>query len=178
MAKPGVPTAGSGEFAELPEMTFIVCKINDTTDAPSIETKSFKEGEAPKPQLKVVFDALYYVDDEGDKVDVQGSRVWFFGGVSLHEKAKLRPLALAIMPEDTTLDVLTDEQKAAPGRKPNLFEDFDTDMLAGKYVQVIGTYPDPNDKKYLKPTGFKRVKAQPKAADAPKPAKKLAPESI
>ena len=179
MAKPGVPTAGGGDYTELPAMTFILCKINDKEDAPSISEKAFKD-EEPKPQLKVVFDAVYYLDDEGEKVDAQGSRVWFFGGVSLHEKAKLRPLALAVMPEDTTLDVLTDEQKAEPGRKPNLYADFDTDDLAGKYVWVIGDYPDPNNKQYLKPTGFKRVKKAPeaaKAAEAPKAAKK-APEAI
>lgn len=168
MAKPGVPSAGTGEYAPLPEMTFILCKIAET----SIEMKAFKDEEA-KPQLKVVLDAVSYVDEDGDKIDASGSRVWFFGGVSLHEKAKLRPLALAVMPEDTTTDVLTDEQKADPKRKPNLFEDFDTDMLEGKYVYVIGTDPDKTG--YLKPTGWKRVKTQPKAdaaAPAPKADKK------
>jgi len=183
MAKPGVPSSGNGEYAELPEMTFILCKINDKDDAPSISMKQFKEGEEAKEQLKVVFDAIYYLDDEGEKVDVQGSRIWFFGGVSLHEKAKLRGLAIATMPENTTLDVLTDEQAAAKDRAPNLYADFDTDELAGKYVWVIGEFKDA-EKKYLKPTGFKRakVKAQEaaKAPAAPKAekAKKAASEDI
>lgn len=175
MTKPGVPSAGSGEYTPLPEMTFVLCKIVEQ----STEMKAFKDEEA-KLQLKLVLDAVSYVDEDGDKIDASGSRVWFFGSISLHEKAKLRPLALAVMPEDTTLDVLTDEQKADPNRKPNLFEDFDTDMLEGKYVYVIGTL----DGGYLKPTGWKRVKNQPKAEakaeTAPKAEskKKLAAEAI
>lgn len=156
MAKPGVPGQG-GDYAPLPAMTFILAKVAEQ----SITMKAFKEGEKEKPQLSVIFDAISYKDEDDEKVDVSGSRIWFFGGVSLHEKAKLRPLALAVMPENTTTDVLTEEQKADPNRAPNLFEDFDTDMLDGKYVYVIGEL---NADGYLKPTGFKRVKKQPQEA--------------
>lgn len=178
--KPGEPKSGSGDFTPLPSMTFILCKVAGGEDKPSIAPSKFEDEKKPgtyPDQLTVIFDAISYVDDEGDKIDASGSRIWFYGAPSLHEKAKLRALALAIMPEDTTVDVLTDGQAAAKDRKPNLFADFDTDMLEGKYVYVIG---EANKDGYIKPSGFKRVKKQPAAeapAAAPKAEKKKAPAS-
>src|SRR5690242_14309928 len=127
MAKFGNPKQG-GDFEPLPEMTWILAKVAGGEDAPSIGPSKFKtdKGEE-KNQVTIIFDAVYYKDDEDEKIDVTGSRIWFYGGVSLHEKSKLRTtgLAMALMPEDTTLDILTDEQAAEPGRKPNLYADFD-----------------------------------------------------
>ena len=181
--KPGEPKSGSGDFTPLPSMTFILCKVAGGEDKPSIAPSKFENEKKPgtyDDQLTVIFDAVSYVDEDGDKIDASGSRIWFYGAPSLHEKAKLRGLALAVMPENTTLDVLTDEQAAAKDRAPNLFADFDTDMLEGKYVYVIG---EANKDGYIKPTGFKRVKKQPEQAaaapkaEAPKAEKKKAPAS-
>lgn len=179
--KPGQPKSGDGNFDPLPGMTFILCRVAGGEDKPSVAPSKFENEKKPgtyDDQLTVIFEAISYVDEDGDKIDASGSRIWFYGAPSLHEKAKLRGLALAVMPENTTVDVLTDEQAAAKDRAPNLYADFDTDILEGKYVYVIG---EPNKDGYLKPTGFKRVKKQPEAeapkAAAEKPAKKLAPKA-
>jgi hypothetical protein len=175
--QPGEPKSG-GDYPELPEMTFIKCKVAEDDDAPSIAPNTKfpdeKTGEV-KDQLTIILDAISYVDEDGDTIDVEGARIWVYSAVSLHEKANLRPLAVALMPENTTVTVLTAEEKAVEGRAPNLFEDFDTDDMAGKFVWVIGKYKaDDTTHSYLKATGFKRYGTKKKPAEA-QPAAKAAP---
>jgi hypothetical protein len=162
MAAPGAPSGG-GDFATLPEMTPILCKIASADlemGRPYTDPKTGKVGE-PKQQVKVIFDALSYLDDEGETIELDDSRIWLYAGFSLHEKSKLRPLADIIMPEGTS--------------EEELFETFDTDMLVGKKVYVLGQFkPGDTARQYLKPTGYKRYKAASKAKVA-KPAAKPAP---
>jgi hypothetical protein len=153
LAAPGRPAEG-GDYAELPVMTPILCKIAsaDVEMGKPYTDASGKMGE-PKQQVKVILDALSYVDDEGETVTLDDSRIWYYAGFSLHEKSKLRPLAQIVMPEGIS--------------EEDLFDTFDTDMLVGKKLYVLGEYkPGDTDRQYIKVKGFKRFKkAGAKAAE-------------
>lgn len=139
-------TPSSGEYVELPEGEWLTCQIT--------EHEVYEDTYEGKASTRVVVD--FAVLDE----EYEGGHFKYWAGFTLHEKGKLAPLA-----------------KAVSGLEGEaLFEGFDTDMLDGAKVRVLGqnvTKPgsDGQARTFFKPTMFKAATkaAKPAAAAAAKP---------
>jgi hypothetical protein len=133
------------DFASLParEPVLVVIKKSDfaTEDNPFAN----EENDEPRTRdvVKIIFEAL---DEE-----YAGTRVWKTFTASIHEKSLLRPLIQAASDHELSLD----ELKA-----------FDTDDLEGRRLYIIGEYDDKKDPehKFLRPTGYVRLKASERKA--------------
>jgi len=141
---PKIPPPTGGDYPELPEKEWI--EVSILSIEPFDDTKFPNRDGSPRARFEIVF--------EPTDPDLSASHIWAYAGRSWHEKSNLRAIAQATFSKD-----LPDEE---------LFE-VDTDDLKNKVLLVMGKYDttkDP-DKKFLKPTEYKRVAKGAKAAAKP-----------
>jgi hypothetical protein len=156
---PKIPPPTGGDYPELPEQEWFEVEILSID--PYLDEKFPNKDGTPKPSFEFVFAAI---DEKyaGSKVWARGSQSW----AVKPEASNLRKITQATFPAD-----LTDEE---------LYE-VDTDDLVGKRLLLMGEFKD-GDRRYLKPTAYKRVAkvarpAATRAASKPAPAAKPAPRA-
>jgi hypothetical protein len=145
---PKIPPPSGGDYPELPEKDWFEVEIKSIE--PYLDEKFPNKDGSPKPSFEFIFVATAE-EYAGSKVWARGSQSW----ASKPESSNLRKITQASFPAD-----LADEE---------LFE-VDTDDLIGKHLLLMGEYKD-GDRRYLKPTDYKRLpvgKTAARAAAKPK----------
>lgn len=140
------------DFKSLPEREPVLVVIKSSSYETEDNPFANEDNDEPRTRdvVKIIFEAL--------EEEYAGTRAWQTFSASIHEKSKLRPLIQAVHAKDLTLDEL---------------KQFDTDDLEGKRLYIIGEYNTTKDpeKKFLRPTGYIRLKASERKAQTTSTAK-------
>lgn len=129
-----VPPPTAGDYPELPEKEWFEVEV--VSVEPYMDEKFPNKDGSPKASFEFIFVAV--------AEELQGSKIWARGSQSWASK-----------PEASNLRKITQATFTADLPDEELYE-VDTDHLVGKHLLLMGEYKD-GDRRYLKPTDYKRL---------------------